>query len=365
MQQFLDWMAVYSWIAYIFLIVFLALTLSYLAKRIFDRVENKLQDTPNAIDDAVFTAIRKPVRYAIAIFGLIMAAEIARLQSEATIFQFVGPARNLSIIFLIGWFGYRLVGNFETVYADSQADSIDVNTIGAIAKILRATVIITSTLIALDSLGVPISGVLAFGGVGGIAVGFAARDLLANFFGAFMLFLDKPFGVGDWIRSPDQEIEGTVEAIGWRITRIRTFDKRPLYIPNATFSSLTVENPSRMTNRRIYETIGVRYDDITVVPKILSDIRTMLHDHEEIDTTQTLMVNLNEFNASSVDFFIYTFTKTTVWTDFHEIKEDVLLRIANIIASHSAEMAFPTQTLHVNEIPLQHEIKTPRSEVAQ
>lgn len=365
MQQFLDWFDAYSWIPYIFLIVFAALLLSYIAKRIFDRVQKRLQDTPNAIDDAVFTAVRKPVRYAIAIFGLIMAAEVARLQSEATIFQFIGPARNLAIIFLLGWFGYRLIGNFETVYADSEANAMDRNTLSAIAKILRATVLITSLLIALDSLGVPISGVLAFGGVGGIAVGFAARDLLANFFGAFMLFLDKPFGVGDWIRSPDQEIEGTVESIGWRITRIRTFDKRPLYIPNATFSSLTVENPSRMTNRRIYETIGVRYDDISVIPKILQDIRNMLLNHEEIDARQTLMVNLNEFSASSVDFFIYTFTKTTVWTDFHDIKEDVLLRISNIISSHGAEMAFPTQTLHVNEIPHPQEISKPRSEVAQ
>ena len=189
---------------------------------------------------------------------------------------------------------------------------------------------------------------IAFGGVGGIAVGFAARDLLANFFGGLMIYLDRPFKVGDWIRSPDKQIEGTVEDIGWRQTRIRTFDQRPLYVPNATFSTIAVENPSRMRNRRIHETIGIRYDDLEAMAVIVEEVRDMLLNHEAIDTSRTLMVNFNAFNASSVDFFVYTFTRTTVWTEFHEIKQDVLLRIATIIAKHGAEIAYPTQTLHLS-----------------
>ena len=117
----------------------------------------------------------------------------------------------------------------------------------------------------LQSLGVSVSGLLAFGGIGGIAVGFAARDLLANFLGGLSIYLDRPFTVGDWIRSPDREIEGTVEEIGWRMTRIRTFDQRPLYVPNSIFASVALENPSRMNNRRIYETLGIRYEDAACI----------------------------------------------------------------------------------------------------
>ena len=204
---------------------------------------------------------------------------------------------------------------------------------------------------ALQAFGFSVSGVLAFGGIGGIAVGFAARDLLANFFGALMIFLDRPFSVGDWIRSPDRNIEGTVEDIGWRQTRIRTFDKRPLYIPNSVFTSLAVENPSRMLNRRIYETIGLRYDDIDQMQAVLVDIKAMLKAHPDIDHDQILMVNFNAFGPSSVDFFVYTFTKTTVWVEYHAIKEDVLLKIAAIVAAHDAEIAFPTQTLHLQVEP--------------
>ena len=101
-----------------------------------------------------------------------------------------------------------------------------------------------------------------------------------------------------------------------------------------------------MTNRRINETIGIRYDDIGVMAAIVSDVKAMLTAHKEIDTTKTLIVNFNAFNASSVDFFIYTFSRTVVWEEFHAVKQDVLLKIADIIAKNGAEIAFPTQTLH-------------------
>jgi MscS family membrane protein len=198
----------------------------------------------------------------------------------------------------------------------------------------------------LQSLGVSVSGLLAFGGIGGIAVGFAAKDMLANFLGGLSIYLDRPFAVGDWIRSPDRSIEGTVEDIGLRVTRIRTFDQRPLYVPNSTFSSVSLENPSRMTNRRIYETIGVRYEDAGRVAKIVSDVQTMLKEHEDIAQDRTMIVNFNHMAPSSLDFFIYAFTKTTNWVEYHAIKENVLLRILEIVERNGAQIAFPTQTIH-------------------
>ena len=211
--------------------------------------------------------------------------------------------------------------------------------------------IITALLIAMQLLGYSVSGLLAFGGIGGIAVGFAAKDLLANFFGGLMIYLDRPFSVGDWIRSPDKEIEGTVEDVGWRLTRIRTFDKRPLYIPNSVFASISVENPSRMTNRRIYETVGIRYCDMDSMNNIVQQVTQMLKDHDAIDNNQTMIVNFNKFSDSSLDFFIYTFTKTTDWIEFHSVKQDVLLQIAEIIEKNGSEIAFPTSSIHLESAP--------------
>ena len=162
-----------------------------------------------------------------------------------------------------------------------------------------------------------------------------------------MVYLDRPFAIGDWIRSPDQNIEGTVEHIGWRQTRIRTFDKRPLYVPNSTFSLISVENPSRMTHRRINETIGVRYGDFSLLPTILADIKDMVANHEDLDTNETYMVNFNQFGPSSLDFFIYAYTKTVDWRTYHNVKQDVLFKAMQIIESHDAEIAFPTHTVHM------------------
>ena len=138
-----------------------------------------------------------------------------------------------------------------------------------------------------------------------------------------------------------------MEHIGWRLTRIRTFDKRPLYVPNSVFANIAVENPQRMTNRRIYETIGIRYDDAGKMAAITRDVKQMLREHPEMDTNQTMIVNFVAFAPSSLDFFVYTFTKTTDWIRFHEIKEDVMLKILEIIERHGAESAFPTSTIHI------------------
>jgi MscS family membrane protein len=133
------------------------------------------------------------------------------------------------------------------------------------------------------------------------------------------------------------------------MTMIRNFQSQPMYVPNSVFTNVIVENPSRMANRRIYETIGLRYSDLTSMDKVVTDVVAMLKSHEEIESEKTMIVNFNEFSDSSVDFFVYCFTKTTQWVRFHEVKQDVMLRIAEIIKLNNAEIAFPTSTIHIAE----------------
>jgi len=339
------------WYSQIFIVVFLTMIVGFVQKRLMNRLYRRFHKTDLVWDDALIDALRRPVSLLIWLLGISFTFYIIGKQTNATIFEAVVPIRDIGIITLLAWFLLRLVNNvrhnFE-IKGREKGKPVDVTTADAVSQLMRASIFITSALVVLQTLGFSISGVLAFGGIGGIAVGFAAKDLLANFFGGLMIYLDRPFEVGDWVRSPDRDIEGTIENIGWRLTRIRTFDKRPLYIPNATFTSIAVENPSRMSNRRIYETIGIRYDDADKIKKIIIEIEAMLRSHEEIDTNQTLMVNFNQFAASSLDFFIYTFTKTTNWVEFHAIKQDVLLRIYDIISNNGAQVAFPTSTIHID-----------------
>ena len=323
-----DWYQ--NWVLQVLVVLFLTLLVNLIQRRVLNRLLARLEK--------------------ILVVGLGFALDIIRSEAEAVIFEAVDPVRTVSIIVILAWFLVRLIKQGEDgIIAQREAvgEPYDRTTLDAIAKLLRVSVTIAATLVALQTLGFSVSGVLAFGGIGGLAVGFAAKDLLANFLGGLTIYLDRPFAVGDWIRSPDRDLEGTVEHIGWRLTRIRTFDKRPLYVPNSTFSTIAVENPSRMHHRRIYETIGIRYEDAGKMAAIVSDVEQMLRSHPEIETQATLMVNFTTFAPSSLDFFIYTFTKTTDWAKYHQVKQDVLLRIIEIVETHNAEIAFPTSTVHL------------------
>ncbi|WP_100639488.1 mechanosensitive ion channel family protein [Marinobacter salexigens] len=335
----------------VFALVLGTATVAYLASHIIGALENKFSKTNNIWDDALLHATRAPVVAFVWLQGIYWAAEVAHYYSSAEVFKANGILLQVGFIFIFVWALLRMIKQLENIVVSpvKMKKPMDYTTVNAISKLSRAVVIITAVLISLQSLGYSLSGVLAFGGVGGIAVGFAAKDLLANFFGGFIVHLDRPFKVGDWIRSPDRKIEGTVEHIGWRVTTIRTFDKRPLYVPNATFTTIAVENPSRMTNRRISETIGIRYADVSQMEAIVADIRSMFEKHEDIDSKQTLIVNFLAFSHSSLDIMVYAFTKTTQWVRFHEVKQDVLLKISDIIEGYGGQVAFPTQTIHFGD----------------
>ena len=336
-----------TWIVEVFVVVLITLLANFMVVKFLQHLKSQLARTKTVWDDILIESLSRPLAYLIWVVGLAWAANIVEDKAETSILAAVDVVRDVLVIALIAWFIVRFVLLAEQKLISQRAgeEGMDATTVMAIGRLLRAAVIITSGLVILQSLGYSMQGVLAFGGIGGIAVGFAAKDLLANFFGGLMIYLDRPFSVGDWVRSPDKQIEGTVENIGWRLTCIRTFDKRPLYVPNSVFANISVENPSRMHNRRIYETIGVRYDDAEQVRSIVGKVKQMLLDHPEIDQSQTLIVNFNAFGASSLDFFIYTFTKTTQWVYFHEVKEDVLLKVLDIIIAEGASIAYPTSTI--------------------
>jgi MscS family membrane protein len=332
----------------IFSLVFLTFLVSFILAKIFDQLQKHFTKTNNLWDDTLLWAARKPISMMIWIGGLSLSAAMADKVADTEFYSFAEPVARLGLIVMIAWFIVRLIGGAERIVIspEKMKEPMDPTTVSAMSKLLRGSVLVTATLVILQSMGYSISGVLAFGGIGGIAIGFAAKDLLANFFGGLMIYLDRPFSVGDWVRSPDKEIEGTVEKIGWRLTTIRTFDKRPLYVPNGTFATISLENPSRMSHRRIHEVIGIRYEDAHLMDTIVAEVKQMLIADDEIDTEQTTIVNFNKFNASSLDFFIYAFTKTTNWIHYHQVKQQVLLKVYDIISKQGAAIALPTQTLH-------------------
>ncbi len=336
----------WAWAVQVLLVLLATAFISFFVRRVLKKVLSRLSRTRTRWDDIILEAMRRPVTWMVWLQGIDIAIDIVYARTQNTIFSYSDPVRDVGVLLCISWFLLGLVRGAEREFA-LESDPASKHTAEAVGKLVRLAVVIAAALVILQTLGFSISGVLAMGGIGGIAIGFAAKDLLANFFGALIIYLDSPFVVGDWIRSPDRSIEGTVEKIGWRVTVIRDFQSRPLYVPNSIFTGIVVENPSRMANRRIYETIGLRYSDLAGMEKIVSGVEEMLKSHDEIDTGGTMIVNFNEFSDSSVDFFIYCFTKTTEWVKFHQVKQDVMLRIAGIVEANGAEIAFPTSTVHI------------------
>ena len=338
------------WVASLLAIALLTLLANQVAQVLLRNVARVTAQTRAVWDDALVHAGRRPLLLALWIIGLgYMARVVQRQVDEAFLDEFLA-LRDVGLVLCVTWFLVQFAGAVgRAVENRHKADSreIDHTTIDALVKLARLISVVVTVIIVAQTLGFQISGLLALGGVGGIAVGFAAKDLLANFFGGLTIYLDRPFVVGEWIRSPDKALEGTVEYISWRHTRIRGFNKNPIYVPNALFTTIVVENPSRMSHRRFRETIGVRYDDFNAVDAITADIASMLREHPAIDETQTLIVNFNQFGPSSLDIMIYCFTHTRVWVEFHQVKQDVLLKIGQIIEAHGAEIAFPTQTLRI------------------
>ena len=348
MENLLQEYNINHWLIKFVLIIFIIIFNNISTRVILSTLKKQFSKTNNIWDDCIIDSIYKPFTILIWILGIVFTLEA--FNSDFKIFNisndFLINLKRAGIILSIALFLNNLSRNFQfAIIKNNKTKNIDVDeaTYEAITKIIRLSIIVTSGLIILQTFGFSISGVLAFGGIGGVAVGFAAKDMLANFFGGLMIYLDRPFRKGDWIRSPDRELEGTVENIGLRQTSIRNFRKNVIYIPNSVFMNIIVENPSRMTHRRIREVIGLRYKDLPKMLSIVEDVKIMISNHSDIDHNQTTIVNFDSYNDSSIDFFIITYADTTEWARYHEIKQDVLMKIGEIIEKNNAEIAFPTR----------------------
>ena len=337
-----------GWILELFLIVAGMLAANLLLRRLMTQLQRRAARTETLIDDALVASVRAPVRALVWVVGLSLMAQV--LLDRPRYAPYIPEVQKLAVLWALGWFLVLLARNYGQVFcrrARRRGEPVDDDLYMALAKVVQAAVVVTVGLVTLQTFGVGITGLLTFGGVGGLVAGFAAKDLLGNFFGGLMLHLDRPFRSGDWIRVSGQGIEGTVEHIGWRQTRIRTHSRNVLFVPNGLFLTVVIENPGQMSHRMIREVVGLRYDDLDRMEAIVADVEKMLRDSPYLDQELPLLVRFDAFAASSVDFFLQCYTRTVERAKFTEIKQELLYAVADIVARHGAEIAFPTRTLHV------------------
>lgn len=198
--------------------------------------------------------------------------------------------------------------------------------------------------------GINVTALVASLGIGGLAFALAAKDTVANLFGSFSLLADRTIRIGEWIVV--NNVEGVVEDIGMRTTKIRSFDKSIITLPNHVIANSPIENFSRRGIRRIRMHIGLTYATTTEqITTIVNGIKTMLQTHEGISHDDTLLVNFESFGDSSLNIFVYTFTNTANWENYLQIREDINLKIMKIVAEHGASFAFPSQSVYIESMP--------------
>lgn len=330
------------------LIIVLAVTVAahFLAGIALRRLGRIAASTSNIWDDALFEAARRPLPVFVWLSGLFVALNIH--YSSAALPVILVHGRTITLTICISWFLIALIKNLAKMVVALRIEGgqqVDIATVDGIGKAARVTVLVVAGLVIIQSMGFSISGVLAFGGIGGIAIGFAAKDLLANLLGGLILHLDRPFKLGESVRSPDKDIEGLVEHIGWRQTALRARNMDMIYVPNSLFNSIVLVNVSRRSHRRIDETIGLRYEDLPRIEAVCAEVRAMLMNHPDIDTNREVVVAFSRFGESGLEILISVFTDCT--SDFNVTKQSVLLAIACIVARLGADFAFPSRTLYM------------------
>ena len=256
------------------------------------------------------------------------------------------PARTFVIILALTLFGAGFVRGVQHELEEALAareGGGDITAVQGLGSIGVVIVWVLGVLTALGGVGVNTTAVLAVLGLSSAGLAFAAKDLLANFFGGIMLLFNRPFNTGDYVVV--KGTEGAIERIGLYSTHIRGADKRVYWVPNQAFTAATVENMSRRTHRQIKEVIGLRYDDIAAVGPICADILTCLQGHEAIDQNQTCRVAFSGYGESTVNITITAFSAETSAGAFTELHSAIMLEVARIIARHGADFAFPTVTV--------------------
>jgi len=309
---------------------------------------------------AFFTSANTPITLLIYLFAFIIIINIVKKHNlDIYLLTIVPTIAQLYALLIVVLFVLKFIPKVEKNYHTRNRKKfvkLDKTATSALVQLSRVGVIIVAIIIALQTLGYSLTGLLAIGGAGGIIVGLAAKDTIANLFGGLMLHIERPFAIGDSIISNDHKsIMGTVEHIGLRSTRLLTLEKRPMYVPNSLFMTITLENTTRMNNRRIKELIGLRYDDIDKLPAVCKDIKNIIENHDGIDQEMLKLVHVNEFAASSINILVFAFTNSGKFADFTAIKEDILMQITQVVKKHGADFAFPTVTnLIPNKVIVEH-----------
>ena len=334
-------------IALAFVAVLAGITMrTFLLARLLRPLSVIVSKTSSELDDQLLRETQRPVGWLINLLGFYVAVLVLKLPAGLS-----GGAllilNTVGVVF-VAWMLYNGVEVLAMAldrFTRGTESQMDDHLVPLVRKIMRVAIIVITIVMIIQQWGYDVTSLIAGLGLGGLAFALAAQQTLANLFGSIMIFTDRPFAIGDWIKT--KHGEGVVEDIGLRSTKVRTFSKSVISVPNADIASTSIENFSQMTQRRVKVVLGLTY---TTTPEqlefVIEGIKDLIREEPGF-FQEAFYVNFVELNTSSLDILIYAFTDTTVWGEYMDIRQRFYLNIMRLVRRAGTSFAFPTQSIVV------------------
>ena len=344
-------LGLYNWQWFGVLIVTLfGVVIRLLVSLVFSILQKGITKTETLWDDRIFSTIETPL--SLILTSIFWYIAVAVLQLEGLFRQFI----LLGLQILISVALVRLVYLLTVIFSDYLEDKarktdfpLDDQLVPLIRKTLKLSVIVLGALIAVQNLGVNVLSLLAGLGLGGLALAMAAKDTAANLFGSIMIILDKPFKVGEWIVCGD--VEGIVEEIGFRSTRVRTFYNSEVSVPNAQLASQNIDNMGKRQYRRVRATLGLTYDTSPEkIEAFLEGLRNIVLTNP-CTNKENFQICFHSYGDFSLNILLYLFLEVPNWSRELLERQNIFLEVLKLAEKLEIQFAFPTQTLHVDSFP--------------
>ena len=327
------------------LLIFLA-TRRLFIRFVSKRLKKWCEKTETDVDDNALTALEQPVGLIPVVMGLFFASEFLELTGLPE--QIALNVIKSLIIVTIFWSFYCLVDPLSFLLR-RLSEIFSVEMVRWLIKAIKVAFVFVGAAAILETWGIAVGPLLAGLGIFGVAVALGAQDVFKNLIAGLLIIAEKRFAAGHWIKV-DGVVEGTVESIGFRSTRVRRFDRAPVQVPNSKLSDEAVTNFSQMTHRRIYWKIGVEYrTTVDQLRQIRDGIEAYVMGNDDFAHPPEVatFVRIDQFNDSSIDIMLYCFTKTTNWGEWLAIKEALAYEVKNIVEGAGTGFAFPSRSLYI------------------
>ncbi len=340
-----------------YLLAFFFITLSLFARKIATSIIERflvpwIGHAGDGYTGRLLNALMDPLVALLGLIGLYWATKVLMFPAEGaspiTVVssEFVDQSFQVAVASIAIWAAIRLVDVLALYLRDRAEEKdlpVDVPVIPLLRKALKVFVGVVGSLLVIQHLGYPIASLLGGLGIGGLAVALAAQDTIANVFGSVIVFTDKPFKVGDWVQIGD--VEGFVEVIGFRSTRIRTWPKSLVTLPNKTIANSHIENWSAMPVRRVSYTLRIAYDaSAEQVEALVNRIDELVTNHPGVDQTFHL-ISFEGFGEEALEIMVYFFTISTAWKEHMKVRQEVNLEIMRIIEDLGLSIGVPSRRI--------------------